>query len=150
MIGCMSAHVYRVGQNHIRYIRCIGIRYFWQGNYQIYTVLANPTRTPTCRLHVLGAAYIVLHQYTCCACAVHGCRLQCSSSEGKPHNCAHATSSNAMRVLPMGAGCSAAHLKQNRTTLHTPLPQTLCVCCPRVQVAMQLICSKTAQLRTCH
>ena len=42
--------MYRVGQNHIY---TVYIRYFWQGNHQIYghirciyTVLANPTNVP--------------------------------------------------------------------------------------------------------
>jgi hypothetical protein len=64
----------------------------------------------------------------------------CSAAHLK-RNCTtvHATSSNAVRVLPMGASCSAAHLKENRTTAHMPLAQTLCVCCPWVRVAVQLI-----------
>jgi len=52
-----KAQAYRVGQNHIH---TVYIRYFWQGNHQIYghirciyTVLANPTSiahlTSTCR-----------------------------------------------------------------------------------------------------
>jgi hypothetical protein len=59
-----NGHIRRVGQNHIY---TVYIRYFWQGNYQIYghircmyTVLANPTHT-FCTCCICSHALLSVH-----------------------------------------------------------------------------------------
>ena len=57
-MSCTVFIIYRVGQNHIF---TVYIRYFWQGNHQIYghirciyAVLANPTHSASERKRVKG------------------------------------------------------------------------------------------------
>jgi len=57
MCGITAKHISRVGQNHLY---TVYIRYFWQGNHQLYghircihTVLSSPTHT--------GALHVKLH-----------------------------------------------------------------------------------------
>jgi len=78
-------HMYRVGQNHIY---TVYIRYFWQGNHQIYgyirciyTVLANPTYTVY--------TYTALASPSNIASTARGIGLSCASVCNVLISCSH-------------------------------------------------------------